>query len=99
MTCLADSADSTGSPLLDLVRFAVATVLELPAASLDADTRLVDDLGVDSLAMIEIVEIVEERLRASGSDVRIADDLLARMQTVADVASAFGEAKETGAPL
>jgi len=99
MTCLADSADSTGSPLLDLVRSAVATVLELPAASLDPDTRLVDDLGVDSLAMIEIVEIVEEQLRASGSDVRIADDLLAHMQTLADVASAFGAATRTGAPL
>jgi acyl carrier protein len=94
MTCLADSAGSTGIPLLDMVRSAVATVLEVPAARLDADTRL-----VDSLAMIEIVEIVEEQLRASGSDVRIADDLLARMQTVADVASAFGGAMRTGAPL
>lgn len=99
MTCLADSAGPTGSSLLDLVRSAVATVLEVPSGSLDADTRLVDDLGVDSLAMIEIVEIVEEQLHADGCDVRIDDDLLARMQTLADVASAFGAATRTGAPL
>ncbi len=49
--------------------------------------------------MIEIVEIVEEQLRAGGNDVRIADDLLARMQTLADVASAFDAATRTGAPL
>jgi acyl carrier protein len=99
MTCVADSTDSTGSRLLDLVRSAVATVLELPIDSLDADTRLVDDVEVDSLAMIEIVEIVEEQLRARGSDVRIADDMLARMQTLADIVSAFGTATRAGAPL
>jgi acyl carrier protein len=99
MTCVADSTDSTGSRLLDLVRSAVATVLELPIDSLDADTRLVDDVEVDSLAMIEIVEIVEEQLRARGSDVRIADDMLARMQTLADIVSAFGTAARTGARL
>jgi acyl carrier protein len=99
MTCLANSTDSTGSKLLDLVRSAVATVLELPIESLDADTRLVADIEVDSLAMIEIVEIVEEQLRASGSDVRIADELLAQMQTLADVVVAFGTATRTGAPL
>jgi acyl carrier protein len=98
MTTLADSTDSTGR-LLDLVRSAVGIVLEVPPESLDADTRLVDDIEVDSLAMIEIVEIVEEQLRARGHDVRIEDDLLARMQTLADIVSAFGAATRTGAPL
>jgi acyl carrier protein len=96
MTCLTDSADGT---LLDLVRAAVSTVLELPVESLDADTRLAADVEVDSLAMIEIVEIVEEQLRAQGSLVRIEDESLARMQTIADVVSAFGTAPRTSAPL
>ncbi len=92
--------EATGAAgLLDQVRSAVATVLELPVEGLDADTRLVDDIGVDSLAMIEIVEIVEEQWRASGRDVRIEDELLARMQTLADVVSAFGTAARMGAPL
>ncbi len=98
MTSLADSTDSRGE-LLDLVRGAVATVLELPVEILEADTRLVDDIGVDSLAMIEIVEIVEEQLRAAGHAVRIADELLAQMQTLADVVSAFGTATRTGAAI
>jgi acyl carrier protein len=99
MTCLADSTDSTGGRLLDLVRSAVATVLELPAESLDANTRLVDDIEVDSLAMIEIVEIVEEQLRAQGDIVWIPDESLARMQTLADVVTAFDLASRTGAAI
>jgi acyl carrier protein len=86
MTCQTDINDAM---LLDLVRSAVATVLELPVESLDASTRLVDDVDADSLAMIEIVEIVEEQLRAKGSQVRVDDNSLAQMQTLADVVSAL----------
>jgi acyl carrier protein len=86
MTCQTDINDAM---LLDLVRSAVATVLELPVESLDASTRLVDDVDADSLAMIEIVEIVEEQLRAKGSQVRVDDHSLAQMQTLADVVSAL----------
>ncbi len=96
MTCLAANSDAM---LLDLVRRAVATVLELPVETLDASTRLVDDMEADSLAMIEIVEIVEEQLRAKGSSVRVDDQSLARMQTLADVVSAVGAAARPGAPF
>jgi acyl carrier protein len=71
--------------LLDLVRSAVATVMELPVERLEAGTRLIDDVEADSLAMIEIVEILEEDLRAKGIDVRVDDAALARMQTLEDV--------------
>ena len=96
MTCLTDITDAA---LLDLVRSAVATVLELPIETLAASTRLVDDVEADSLAMIEIVEIVEEHLRARGSLVWIDDHALARMQTLADVVSAVVSAGRTGAGL
>ncbi len=85
MTLLTDINEST---LLDLVRSAVSTVLELPVPTLTAATRLVDDVGADSLAMIEIVEIVEEELRANGTDVWIDDQSLARIQTIADIVAA-----------
>ena len=93
MTLLTDLDEAT---LLDLVRSAVATVFELPVETLDASTRLVDELEADSLAMIEIVEIVEDDLRAQGSPVHVDDQLLARMQTLADIVAAVRSAGRTG---
>lgn len=99
MTCLSGVNDAM---LLELVRGAVATVLELPLESLEASTRLVDDIEADSLAVIEIVEIIEEQLRAKGSQVWIDDQALARMKTLGDVVatvSAVVSAGRTGARL
>ena len=93
MTVLTDLDETI---LLDLVREAVATVFELPAGTLDAGTRLVDELEADSLAMVEIVEIVEEELRGRGSRVHVDDQLLARMHTLADIVAAVVLAGRTG---
>ena len=48
--------------VLAVVAQAVATVLEVPADSVTRETRFTDDLRADSLALVEIVEIVEETL-------------------------------------
>ena len=56
------SGPVTADEVLDLVRQACATVLELDPASVERETRFVDDLHADSLALVEIVEIVEEAL-------------------------------------
>jgi acyl carrier protein len=95
VTLLTDHDEAT---LLDLVRASVSTVLELPIETLDAGTRLVDDVEADSLAMIEIVEIVEEELRAKGTVVRIDDQSLGRMQTLADIVAAVSAAVPAGRP-
>jgi acyl carrier protein len=48
--------------VFDIVRSAVATVLELDPATVARETRFREDLEADSLALVEIVEIVEETL-------------------------------------
>ena len=48
--------------VLGVVRQAVVTVLEVEATTVDRDTRFREDLEADSLALVEIVEIVEETL-------------------------------------
>ena len=48
--------------VLGVVQRAVATVLERDPASVTRDTRFKEDLEADSLALVEIVEIVEETL-------------------------------------
>jgi acyl carrier protein len=74
----------TGEQVLDLLRGAVAHVLELDPTSLQRSTRFVDDLQADSLALVEIVEIVEEELTQTRPGFRIADEDLDRLLTLGD---------------
>ena len=52
----------TPEEVLGVVQGAVATVLELEPTSVTRQTRFREDLEADSLALVEIVEIVEETL-------------------------------------
>ena len=56
------TSDLTSEEVLGVVRDAVVTVLELDPASVTRATRFREDLRADSLALVEIVEIVEEAL-------------------------------------
>jgi len=48
--------------VLAVVQAAVATVLEREPSTVTRETRFREDLQADSLALVEIVEIVEETL-------------------------------------
>jgi acyl carrier protein len=52
----------THDEVLAVVQGAVATVLELDPSTVTRATSFRDDLRADSLALVEIVEIVEESL-------------------------------------
>ncbi len=79
------SSPLTGEQVLDVVREAVATVLERPPASVGRDTRFREDLRADSLALVEIVEIVEERLAPlARSGFHIDDEDLDGLATVGE---------------
>jgi acyl carrier protein len=80
--------------LWDVVRQAVVTVLSVPAQTLQKSTRLVDDLGADSLALVEIVEVSEEQLRARGVSLWVDDDTLSQLTVLGDLVSALRSAKE-----
>ena len=58
----------------------------------DADLRLVEDLGIDSLTMMEIVMLTEDVLQ-----ITIDNDELRALRSVGDVRQ-FMECKLTGAP-
>ena len=74
----------TPPDVLDLLRRAVGIVLEVEPSTLDRGTRFVDDLRADSLALVEIVEIVEEELTRTRPGFRIADEDLDALQTLGD---------------
>ena len=52
----------TPDEVLAVVRQAVVTVLDVAPATVTPETRFKADLKADSLALVEIVEIVEEAL-------------------------------------
>jgi acyl carrier protein len=65
-----------------VVRDAVATVLQIPAETVGRDTTFAE-LQADSLALIEVVELVEERLAPlARPGFHIDDDDLDALQTV-----------------
>ena len=67
--------------MLAAVQDAVAIVMEDPAASVLPGQRFAEDLSADSLALVEIVDILEERLGLTIDD-RDLDDLLTVQQAV-----------------
>ncbi len=71
--------------VLAVVQQAVATVLEVPADSVTRATRFREDLQADSLALVEIVEIVEETLAPrAAAGFHIEDDDLDGLTTVGE---------------
>lgn len=56
-------------------------------------TRLLEDLGIDSLLMVEIIMLVEETL-----DIQIENEELRNLRTIGDI-KAYLEAKTQGLPL
>ncbi len=75
----------TADQVLQILQDAVARVMEVPAASVLRETRLHEDLRADSLAIVEIVEIVEEQVLARTSrPLRLDDAMLDGLVTVGD---------------
>ena len=69
----------TPEEVLAVVRDAVVTVMEVEPGTVTRDSRLVEDLRCDSLALVEIADIVEERL-----PIRIEDADLDDIRTVGE---------------
>lgn len=62
----------------------LAEILEINAAGIDDGQRFTDDLGADSLALIELVESLEEELGERTVGFSIDDDDLVDLHTVGD---------------
>jgi acyl carrier protein len=75
----------SAAEVLAVVRAAVGTVLEVDAAGVTGSTRFREDLQADSLALVEIVEIVEEQLSARvAGGFHVEDEELDGLRTVGE---------------
>jgi acyl carrier protein len=70
--------------VLDLVRTTLADILEIDPASIGEGASFGEDLGADSLALIELVEALEQDLSAHRGGFRIDDEDLEDLKTVRD---------------
>ena len=72
--------------ILQLIRDRLADILEIDPDTVNEGDSFAEDLHADSLAMIELVETLEEELSERSAGFRIDDDELEDMLTVRDAA-------------
>jgi acyl carrier protein len=72
------------SEIFDIVRDRLADILEVEPSVITEGKSFVDDLDADSLALIELVEALEEALADRVDGFRIDDEDLGDLKTVRD---------------
>ncbi|MBI2706192.1 MAG: acyl carrier protein [Actinobacteria bacterium] len=70
--------------VLDLIRDRLADILEIDPSGINEGDSFADDLEADSLALIELVEALEEELGERSVGFRIEDEDLEDLKTVRD---------------
>jgi acyl carrier protein len=70
--------------VLDLIRDLLADILEIEPAAIGESASFAEDLDADSLALIELVEGLEEELGERSVGFRIEDEDLEDLRTVRD---------------
>ncbi|MCH1489716.1 MAG: acyl carrier protein [Ilumatobacteraceae bacterium] len=74
----------TRDEILDTVRDRLADILETDPSGIAEGNSFVDDLEADSLALIELVEALEEAFSTRIADFRVEDEDLEDLKTVRD---------------
>ncbi len=80
----AETAPMDRSAVFEIIRDRLADILEIDASSISEGQSFTDDLEADSLALIELVEAIEEAMSDKVEGFRIEDDDLEDLKTVRD---------------
>ena len=70
--------------VFELIRDRLADILEIEPSAISEGQSFADDLDADSLALIELVEALEEELSERSVGFRIDDEDLEDLKTVRD---------------
>ena len=79
-----EGAPTGRQEVLELVQDRLADILEIAPSAVGAGDSFADDLNADSLALIELVEALEEEFSERSAGFRIDDDDLEDLKTVRD---------------
>ncbi len=77
-----ESLDRTA--VFEIVRASLADILEIEGSTISEGQSFVDDLEADSLALIELVESLEEEMAERSIEFSIEDEDLEDLKTVRD---------------
>ena len=80
----AEQAPLDRQAVFEIVRGNLADILEIDASTISEGQSFADDLDADSLALIELVEALEEELSERSVGFRIEDEDLVDLKTVRD---------------
>jgi len=90
--------DSIGrEEIFSLIRERLAEILEIDEATILMDSVFADDLDADSLALIELVEALEEELGERSVGFSIDDEDLIEIRTVREAVDYVTARLEVGA--
>ena len=67
-----------------IIRERLADILEIEESRITLEGSFTEDLSADSLALIELVEAIEQELEDRAEGFRIEDEDLAELRTVRD---------------
>ena len=67
-----------------IIRERLADILEIEESRITLEASFTEDLSADSLALIELVEAIEQELEDRTEGFRIEDEDLAELRTVRD---------------
>ena len=67
-----------------IIRERLADILEIEESRITLEASFAEDLSADSLALIELVEAIEQDLEDRAEGFRIEDEDLAELRTVRD---------------
>ena len=70
--------------ILNTVRTHLAEILEMEITNISEDSSFADDLGADSITLIELVDSLEQEFSKTIPDFAFDDDDLVELRTVAD---------------
>jgi acyl carrier protein len=79
-----EQAPMSRQEVFELVRDRLADILEIDPSGINEGDSFSDDLDADSLALIELVEALEEELGERSVGFRIDDEDLEDLKTVRD---------------
>jgi acyl carrier protein len=92
----ADTTPIERDEIFAIVRDRLADILEIEPSGISEGQSFVDDLDADSLALIELVEALEEELSERTTGFRIDDEDLADLKTVRDAVDYVHERTRAG---
>lgn len=72
------------SQVFEIIRDHLADILEIDPSRISETSSFTEDLNADSLALIELVEAIEEEFSSQGNQFRIEDEDLEELKTVRD---------------